>query len=31
MGTRVSFWGNEEVLFWIMVMVAQPYEYTKKH
>lgn len=30
-GYGVSFWGDERVWNLIVVMVAQPYEYTKNH
>ena len=30
-GCRVSFWGDENVLKLIVVMVAQVCEYTKSH
>lgn len=30
-GYGISLWGDENVLDEIVVMVAQPYEYTKNH
>lgn len=30
-GYKVSFWGDENVLKWIVVMTEQPFEYTKDY